>query len=201
MSEIQIGERQTVDRAKHPTLGEGRAVYDNGPCFFLADSGEVEHFKRPAGSGSRSSPTRYSYAAFYRLDGSEVELETTDRESGQRHSRVVAEDGRAGWLVQWSDATSKRERFIWFRFEPEGGAPETMMIQRLWAGEKRHKSRPSIASPWNSIESVGGHQFTYRRESDAAPVAKLTRKTAPAGPMPGPNASREEITKWLSRSA
>lgn len=32
--------RQTIERAKHPTLGLGTVTYDNGPAFFVSDDGE-----------------------------------------------------------------------------------------------------------------------------------------------------------------
>ena len=128
---MNIGERQTVQRAKHPTLGEGRLVYDNGPAFFIADSGEVEKYDAAGWAGCGVSGSR----AYAQRGSERFELDTTDREKGPSHERVVTHDGRPGWLVRWSDATSKRERFHWERFEPDGGKRVSlpMLDGRQWA--------------------------------------------------------------------
>ena len=204
---MNIGDRQTVQRAKHPTLGEGRLVYDNGPCFFLADSGEVEHYDKAdfGGVGSAQS-SRGRYREHHAWKGyAQTVFDTLDRECGPKHQRIVTQDGRPGWLVSWDDATSRRERFNWERFEPDdGSAPETMMIQRLWvggAGDWNSRKKLENLHPWRSMGSIGGHTFTFRLESDPAPAEnaapkRSAKKAAPRGPMPGPNATRAEIDAW-----
>ena len=176
VSEIQIGERQTVQRAKHPTMGEGRLVYDNGPAFFVADTGEVEHYEDAGWAGTGVGYSK----AFGRRGTERVSLDTTDREKGPVHSRIVTHDGRAGWLVSWSDKISTKNRFHWERFEPDSGAEhETMMIQKWWIGLPKHeRSRGGnldACRPWCSMKSVGNDVFTYRRECDPAPVEKPKR--------------------------
>ncbi len=107
-----IGDRQIVQHAKHPTLGEGRLVYDSGPTFFLADSGEAVALQHAGPGGSKSGPPRYSYSTAQQ-DGKRIELDTTDRKCGPRHMRIVTLDGRPGWLSWWFDdsrTTGKRTR-------------------------------------------------------------------------------------------
>lgn len=176
---MNIGERQTVQHAKHPTLGKGRLVYDNGPAFFIADSGEIERYDEAGWAGSGVDGSR----AYGQNGAVRVELNTTDRKCGPHHERIVTRDGRAGWLVTWMDDVSKRERFFWDRFEPDdGGDPIVMMNTGWWLGEPKHKdaraSKVPIEArkPWVTKESVGGHHFTFRRESDPAPPEKPARK-------------------------
>lgn len=175
-----IGDRQTVQRAKHPKLGEGRLVYGNGPVFFLADSGEVEPYDRAGWSGSGSaSSSRGEYREHYaERFGARVLFDSTGRDCGATHERIVSQDGRAGWLVRWNDKTSNRERFHWERFEPDNGDEhETMMNQVWWRGEAKHEKKSSTTrgnsleerEPWMTSKSIGGHLFTYRRECDPLP--------------------------------
>lgn len=178
---MNIGERQTVQHAKHPTLGEGRLVYDNGPAFFIADSGEVEQYDS-AGWASVGIDGSRDYACKGSI---RFELDTTGRKCGASHMRIVTRDGRPGWLVTWDDDVSRRERFIWDRFEPDdGGDPITMMNTGWWLGEAKHygvsSKKVSIEArkPWVTKGSIGGHHFTFRRESDPAPPEKPARKKA-----------------------
>lgn len=183
MSDIQIGERQTVQWAKHPTLGEGRLVYNNGPAFFLADSGEVEHYDDAgfAGAGSSQSSRGEYCESFGSRGGKRVLLDTLRRKRGPQHIRIVTHDGRPGWLVSWNDTLSEKNRFMWERFEPDGGGEhETMMIQKWWVGLPKHeRSRGGnldACRPWMSMKSIGDDVFTYRRECDPAPVEQPKRE-------------------------
>ena len=206
---MKIGERQTVQRAKHPALGEGRLVYDNGPAFFVADSGEVEQYTEAGWAGSGLG-TREHYGQL--PSRHRVLLDTTEREKGPSHLRIVTEDGRPGWLVTWHDKVSDRERFIWERFEPDGtGEHETMMVQTIWVGRAHEEnSRKDIERrrQWRTLRTVGGHCFVFRREDDPAParveapptIPTLGTRKALRGPMPGPNASRAEIDAWRRSS-
>jgi hypothetical protein len=130
-----IGERQTVSRAKHPTLGEGRAVYRNGPAFFVADSGDVVAYQKiDMGRCGVSGSFLRARAA----DGEKVELEVTKRDSGKTHERVVTEDGRPGWLVWWFD-----EFGTWCNvFEPnDGGEPLKFGATYAHVGRPLHDAR------------------------------------------------------------
>ena len=66
------GPRQTVDRVCHPTLGEGIAVYHNGPAYFQADSGEVVMMRSIdlGGCGTFGGTEFRSYNVAHGLDGS-----------------------------------------------------------------------------------------------------------------------------------
>lgn len=204
MSDIQIGERQTVDRAKHPTLGEGRLVYDNGPCFFIADTGETERFRQWGGCGSRG---KTSYVTVIRPNGSGVDLDTTNRESGKKHQRVVSLEGnRPGWMSSWFDEFHTYCHV----FEPDdGGAPLKFAVHQLWVGGEKDNGNPPKSR--EHLMTVKGPRcvFVYYREQDAEkakaaesmPVTKpRTKKTQPKGPPPGPDATRAEIDAWM-RSA
>lgn len=73
-------------------------------------------------------------------------------------------DGRKGKLTCGKDDAGKSEGFQWWCFTPEGSAePVAMMVRKMWSGEPKHERRPSVTSPWNTLKSIGGHCFTYRR--------------------------------------
>lgn len=213
----EIGPRQTVDRAKHPTLGEGRVVFDNGPMFFLSDDGQVEHYKSEAGCGARSEP-RYSYKTMRRADGVSVELETTGRVHGDRHWRAFVRMLGAGWLVQIGNAPP---RSMPVRFEPDDGKPITLDVHSMWTGLPKHdfekKQTKAMEAEREAASDAGW--FTYRSDEgefvwcherdtekaqawlkhrhDPKPEKPKRGKKAPSGPLPDfANMTREQIKQW-----
>lgn len=167
-----IGPRQTVDYVKHPTLGEGRLVYNNGPAVFIPDTGEVVPIARACvGVGSRDNA---AYTVCVLPSDERVEFDTTGRKYGERHARIVTFEGVPGWIV---DVPSKSGCI--FRFEPDGGEPEMHSCNRIHIGtpaeyKKSHgkHSMALAASKWMSRD-----KFVYCRECDyVAP----TPETPPA---------------------
>lgn len=199
---MNIGERQTVDKVRHPALGEGRLVYDNGPIFFVADSGEVEHYHFLGERGSCSGPPKYSYCKAHREDGAVIEFDRTDRASGRRHDRIVTVDGRAGWLVEWFD-----EFHTWCNvFEPDdGGEPIKFTASQAWVGGPQDNGSNTPAKRDHLFTRKGrGMVFTFYRERHKAkaeaaalmPDVPKRKMGALSRPFPGPNATRKEIDEW-----
>lgn len=215
---FEIGPRQTVDRALHPTLGEGRLVHRNGPSFFLADSGECVALDRVDIGGYTSNPRRSWYVAYQ--DGKRIELDHTDMPSGDRHDRVHAGVLGDGWLV-WIGGAPGR---AWVhRFEPDGGKAIEFDVHQLWVGLPEHKdanSKKAIAAQseaadagWRTM-SGGGFTFVYCHEANKAKAkhylehrgdpkpAKPKRGKTPSGPLPDfANMTRAQIKAWQEGAA
>lgn len=178
-----IGPRQTVDRCAHPALGEGRAVYRNGPAAFIADSGEVVPYASIdiGGAGGASSPRgRHSYIVARAYDGAtgiaRVELDTLDRPRGDRHDRVVERMLGPGWLVALgAENPAKPDRMV-HRFEPDsGGAPVVLHVHTMFVGlppyKPRRREQVGAAEGWLTIEGDEG-TLSYQREERATKPAE-----------------------------
>ena len=178
------GPRQTVDRVCHPTLGEGIAVYHNGPAYFQADSGEVVMMRSIdiGGCGTFGGTEFRSYNVAHGLDGSRVELDTTKRAKGDSHYRRWHAMHGAGWLVQLHGIED-----CWrHRFEPDDGKPFTFDVTQMSVGrtgaldaadKKRGKSKGKMSDEdeqWFSLVCKSGEIVAFRREpppvETAAPV-------------------------------
>jgi len=125
------GPRQTVDRAIHPALGEGAAVYDNGPAYFLADGGERVDMKDIQSGGFDKDG---SYLVAVTTTGERVRLNLVSGKRGECHwravARVMGEEIR-GWLVEERYSGEKR----WaYRFEQDDGRTLRFDISAMWAG-------------------------------------------------------------------
>lgn len=206
MSEqMTIGERQTVQRAKHPTLGEGRLVHDNGPAFFVADSGEVEHYK-----------SAFCSQAWLK-DGREIKFDTKGYPNAKSHQRIVRlSDGKPGWLSCWFD-----DFRTWCHvFEPDDGSdPFKFPVHQAWVGGEKDGGDPPKCREHLMTRKGRAGLFVYYREEDKAkadaaakmPAApkRSTKKTsagrdiaaAMKGPFPGPDATREQIAAWKAGAA
>ena len=197
------GPRQTVDRCCHPTLGEGVVVYDNGPAFFKADTGEIVPLRSASFGGSTSVPRR-SWIVATLPDGKRVELEDEDRPSGERHVHCWSPLFGPGWRVSESvlaypgDGASKAEKarwdasIGWVRFEPDDGSPairwqwESVRVGRL-EGErplvlKGAKERAPELIEWHRWRTFG--RFEFRDEAPPpspaeAPPAQLELAMGP----------------------
>ena len=213
------GPRQTVDHAKHPTLGEGRAVYENGPAFFLPDVGEPVALRK-IGLGGVSSAPRRSYLTAHALDGTVVELETTDREHGDHHFRRWSPLHGAGWLVSLG---RKVDRACAMRFDPDEGKPFEFIVHSMCVGRpayaaeivkdmrrknpgtKKRPPTPEEDTHWVTYgladESViafrDGAPDTSTDVAPSAPIATSATPIAAASKFPPPNATRAEIDAWL----
>jgi hypothetical protein len=175
--DLQPGDRQTVDRAKHPTFGEGIAVYDNGPAWFRADTGEVETFKRISFGGCGVDGSRLHAV---RQSGERIDLDTTKRQAGDRHARIMTNSRVRGWLVQIARLIDEPcTPFIRERFEPDGGTPVKMHVVVLQRGTpgalNRHERRkPKRFLPeeehWITYTLSDKTDFVFCYEQDADKV-------------------------------
>ena len=206
--------RQTVDRARHPVLGEGRAVYGNGPAFFLPDVGEPVAARSIEWAGASSKPVPRSWHVMVMDTGDRIELDTTDRERGERHYRRWHPTHGPGWYVggtvvghdRWESDSGIALPIVW----------DAMRVGRPVKGKT--KAERAEDEQWWTVTLRNGEVFTYRacppgeepkREERPAPPRKVVDFT-PAAPtatpapswagakFPPPNATRAEVTAWLS---
>lgn len=172
MSEPTIGERQKVTRARHPSLGEGRAVYQNGPAFFIADSGHVVHFEQLDVGGA--SQTRSWLVA--RLPGGDrLEIDEVGRDHSKTHERIVSEDGRPGWLVWWFD-----EFGTWCNvFEPDDGG-ESLKFGATFAhvGHPKDRNKTKLPAARAHLMTVGRRDFTFVYSREGNTPQKAAAKQA-----------------------
>lgn len=154
-SEPTIGERQRVTRAKHPLLGDGRAVYQNGPAFFLADAGPVVQFESLDIGGA--SQTR-SWLVGRLAGGERVELDKIGSDHGKTHERIVTEDGRPGWLVWWFD-----EFGTWCNvFEGDDGSLVKFAATYAHVGHPKDRRKNELPAARAHLMTIGrGKDFTF----------------------------------------
>ena len=207
------GPRQTVARAKHPTLGEGRAVYENGPAFFLPDNGEPVALRKVGLGGSRTGPPRYSYLVAHTLTGERIELETTGRPGGEHHYRRWHPTHGEGWYV--GGAKTGHDRW-----ESDAGPTIPLVWSELKVGRpgKKGKTKADKAEDdqWWTVVLTSGEVFCYRSAppfatTEEAPTPQpvtqgavsLTQAIHAVTPrvgspkFPPPNATRAEIDAWV----
>lgn len=155
-------ERQTVDRAVHPQLGPGWAIYDNGPARFVADSGvEVECAYLGMGGASAGPPPR-SWLVLNTEPGERIELDTTDQLRGERHERAVSKLLGPGWMVA---CRGQIERRWLYRFEADrGGGAIELVVNLMYVGtpdDRRPRKRPE--NKWMTFETDNAGSFVWRR--------------------------------------
>jgi hypothetical protein len=157
-------DRHTHDRALHPELGEGWAIYDNGAAKFIADSGEVEEFEKVDLGGFGGNPKK-SWLIANRPNREQVRLDTTDRTRGTRHTRIVRDDGTAGWLVSLEDDKWGHE------FQPDNGTPIQFQATEIFVGRPDQKKvrgkkalQAILTEKWLTMKARSGMFFTYRKE-------------------------------------
>jgi hypothetical protein len=197
MTAPAIGPRQTVDRACHPTLGEGRAVHRNGPSFFIADSGEVEEYVSLDWIGSGVGPPPYSHMRGVRADKTKILLDTHGRASGEHHWRVMRQTGVRGWLVDVG-----RSEFGWaHRWEPDEGESSTFYVSSMWVGERedgKSKNGAPKMCPWFTLKHGAGHfVWCHERDADKA-VAWVRPAKRRKGKKPSISTGEERID-YLSK--
>lgn len=95
-----VGPRQTVERLRHPTLGEVVAVFDNGPAYLRTADGTRHDVKRIDFGGFSSArdgrPAR-DWQRVRGLDGSVVEADMVQH--GVTHRRMWSPLLGMGWLI------------------------------------------------------------------------------------------------------
>lgn len=173
MSGAEIGPRQTVDRAKHPTLGEGRAVYDNGPAFFWPDGGEPVVMRSIGfgGCGSeKSSRGRWSNLRAIDATGNAIELDTLDRANGDRHDRRWHPIHGAGWLVSIGNATWAK-KIPTARWDGDNGTKFSMRVGEMKVGKPADWNKNGDMRKGFPAESE--RWFTYVLDSDETFVFRL----------------------------
>jgi hypothetical protein len=185
-SELIPSPRQTVDRAKHPDLGEGVVVYDNGPAWFRSDGGEVVPLAS-VGFGGASKDRHYLRAAL--PDGKRIELDTTGRQAGDRHVRVMTYGKRRGWLVQVARPIDEPYTpFIRERWEPDGGQVIKMHVVVLERGTPGANARYERRKPkrylpeeehWITYTLSDKTTFVFCYEKDAEVVQWPAKAHAP----------------------
>lgn len=123
------GPRQTIDRARHPVLGEGIAVYRNGPAYFQPDGGEPVPMKSIDVGGVSTRPVKRTWLVAYTEAGERIELDTTDRQRGDRHFYCARTPHGPGWMVHVGNRVTQ---FPLYRFEPDNGAePVEMQVHAM----------------------------------------------------------------------
>lgn len=175
---FKIGIRQTVDRARHPALGEGRAVYDNGPCAFIADSGEVLRLQS-CGLGGWAQD-RGPWLVATTEEGDRVELEKRGLQAGATHRRIMAYDKIRGWLVTMPHPIGEpNPGFTRCTFMRDDGENVRMFWHAVHVGlpgtMKRMKRNGYKEKPfelyWNTLTLCEGKgHFTYCLEDYADKV-------------------------------
>ncbi len=204
------GERQTIARASHPTLGEGRAVYSNGPAFFLPDSGEPVAMRRIDMGGASSEPPR-SWLSATTVAGERVELETTGRPGGDHHYRRWSAIHGPGWLVSLGRNVP---RALAMRFEPDEGKAFEFIVHVMCVGrppyaaeiakDMRRKGQPKKRPPmpeedghWTTYELSDGSVIAFRNGEPPAVIDESTPVIhVKLGGFPPPDATRAQIIAW-----
>ena len=200
--------RQTIDHCAHPSLGPGRAVYDNGPAFFLADTGECVPMQKIGMGGfatDKAEGGRRSWIVATTMDGQRVELDTLDRKRGDRHTRIVTYDGRPGWMVSLQGTGAGAAIF---RFEPDVGEHELRTWDVAHTGtpeEYKRWTRQGAKAKRDSIWLTYG-DFVWRHERDYVRPAEAPKRKAPAkglagSPFPPPTATRAQVDAWVAANA
>ncbi len=185
MTDMQPGHRQTVDRALHPTLGEGIAVYENGPAFFQSDAGQVERMAKIGLGGSGSNG---SYLVARTTGGDRIELKTTKRQRGDHHCRRWSPIFGDGWLVLESTPHGERLGYMPARFDADSGTVvrfkvTVMHVNRPAFYKANAKKKKPMLDPeeeqWTTYVSKDGETLIFRNtappEAPAAPPAETSQ--------------------------
>lgn len=175
------GPRQTCDRAKHPALGEGWAIYDNGPASFVADSGETLQCERISFASSGVDGSRLRA----RIGGADVLLDVTKRQRGDSHTRKWHPRFGSGWLV----AEGRKDERGWpYRFDPDEGASFRWFAVELRGG---NGMEPKNAKKW-AAERKANAEWTHwvtHKTRDGETLMFRDEPPPPEEPKPSPQAS------------
>jgi len=189
-------------------------VYGNGPAFFLPDVGEPVAARSIEWAGASSKPVPRSWHVMVMDTGDRIELDTTDRERGERHYRRWHPTHGPGWYVggpvvghdRWESDSGIALPVVW----------DAMRVGRPVKGKT--KADKAEDEHWWTVTLRNGEVFTYRacppgeeQPKPAAPFPTIKApwepKDAPATPhapawagakFPPPDATRAEVTAWLN---
>lgn len=173
-----IGERQTVDVIVHPTIGECRCVYRNGPSFLVAADGTVTSL---AWCGSGHSTEFGAYTIVRSHGGSKVKCKRL--RSGDSHHRAWSAMLGEGWLVNLAEGdTSTRfdaddgrvVTFAWVRADVIG----TEAYRALPTRKRNTTEHTEEDRRWLRYEARDGSAFVFRM-GGAPPIATAPAATAP----------------------
>lgn len=175
ITDPDAGLRQTVERLRHPTIGEVVAVYDNGPSYLrTADGSRVDVLSIGCGgaSSARGTAPARSWRVVRHADGSRVEADIITR--GDSHRRTSSPLLGMGWMVWLA------EGFL-MRWEGDDGRVIPLDVVTLQAGDaayiaesarvdksrKRDKVWPKLegeAARWMRLTMRDGTSMDFRRE-------------------------------------
>ena len=169
ITDADAGTRQTVERLRHPALGDVVAVYDNGPSYLrTTDGSRVDVFNIGCGGASLAR----SWRVVRHADGSRVEADIITR--GDSHRRTSSPMLGMGWMVWLA------EGFL-MRWEGDDGRVIPLDVVMLQAGDaayiaessrvdksrKRDKTWPKLegeARRWVRLTMRDGTSMDFRRE-------------------------------------
>ncbi len=174
LADPDAGPRQTVERLRHPTLGEVVAVYSNGPAYLrTADGVRVDVLRIGAGGASSARDDRPArvWRVVHTADG-RAEADVITR--GDSHERASSPLLGPGWMV-WC---AKGLRMRW---EGDDGRVLPLDVSGLQAGDaayiaacvraeksrKRDKEWPKLegeARSWMRLTMRDGTSMDFRRE-------------------------------------
>lgn len=176
VTDPDAGPRQTVERLRHPTLGEVVAVRDNGPAYLrLEDGTRVDVAKITDGgtSSARDDRPARSWRSVHHADGSRVEADIIVR--GDGHRRTSSPLLGMGWMVWLVDG------FL-MRWEGDDGRVLPLDVRVFQVGDaayiaasaavdksrKRDKVWPELtdaARQWMRLTMRDGTSMDFRRET------------------------------------
>ena len=169
------GPRQTVERLRHPTLGEVVAVYDHGPAYLrTADGTRVDVLRIGDGGASSAREDRpaRSWRVVHTAGGGRTEVVIIVR--GESHKRTSSPLLGMGWMVWLAEG-------FHMRWEGDDGRVLPLDVRVLQAGDaayiaesarveksrKRDKVWPKLegeARNWMRLTMRDGTSMDFRRE-------------------------------------
>ncbi len=169
------GPRQTVERLRHPTLGEVVAVYDHGPAYLrTADGARVDVLRIGDGGASSAREDRpaRSWRVVHTAGGGRTEADIIVR--GDSHKRTSSPLLGMGWMVWLAEGFR-------MRWEGDDGRVLPLDVRALHAGDaayiaesarveksrKRDKVWPKLegeARNWMRLTMRDGTSMDFRRE-------------------------------------
>lgn len=174
-SDPDAGPRQTVERLRHPTLGDVVAAYDHGPAYLrTADGTRVDVVRITCGgaSSARDDKPARSWRVVHHVDGTRVEADIIAR--GDAHRRTSSPLLGMGWMVWCAEGSL-------MRWESDDGRVIPLDVRVLQSGDaayiaasaavdksrKRDKVWPKLegeAARWMRLTMRDGTSMDFRRE-------------------------------------
>lgn len=169
------GPRQTVERLRHPTLGEVVAVYDHGPAYLRTPDGvrvDVLRIGDGGASSAREDRPARSWRVVHTAGGTRTEADIIVR--GDSHRRTSSPLLGMGWMVWCAEGFR-------MRWEGDDGRVLPLDVAVLQAGDaayiaesarveksrKQDKVWPKLegeARNWMRLTMRDGTSMDFRRE-------------------------------------